>query len=391
MSVNINLGAWNSVFVVPTKVIDEGIKFCDEAKLKVLLYVLRNSDKELNEEIISKAVGVSVAQVIESLDYWVSFDILCKKDADYKIAEKNSKVEDDDREEKPADNSKSEFAQKKNDEISINNNQFLPKNDSNTDSGSGTNYRSEPYKNTGDNSITEKSKISASTQSEFQPKQTPRFTVTKLQKPDYVFTAQRLAVDEELAFLVNEAQLMLGKTLSNSDISTLLMLKDTCGLPLDVILMLIQYCLSIDRGNMRTIEKIGINWADDGIDSVESADNKIRQAKQSSMNFSTVSRAFGLSNIGSPTKKQVEYGDKWVGEWKFSFDMLREAYERCVDKMGSVNFRYIDGILKRWYSNKIRNISELQSFEKSASKPDAGKKASYDIDELDKIDTLDNF
>ena len=88
-----------------------------------------------------------------------------------------------------------------------------------------------------------------------------RFVVTKPQKPDYVFTAQRLAVDEELKILVQEAQSALGKTLSNSDTSTLLMLKDTCGLHLDVILMLIHYCISIDKGNMRTVEKIGVERA----------------------------------------------------------------------------------------------------------------------------------
>ena len=89
-----------------------------------------------------------------------------------------------------------------------------------------------------------------------------------------MFTAQRLAVDEELKILVNEAQTALGKTLSNSDVSTLLMLKDTCGLPLDVILMLIQYCISIDKGNMRTIQNKGIAWADEGITSVEALKKK---------------------------------------------------------------------------------------------------------------------
>ena len=48
MSVTINLGAWRSVFAVPSKVVDEGLKFSDGVKLKVLLYVLRNADKTLD-------------------------------------------------------------------------------------------------------------------------------------------------------------------------------------------------------------------------------------------------------------------------------------------------------------------------------------------------------
>ena len=29
MSINIDLGAWNSIFAVPSKVVDEGLKFSD--------------------------------------------------------------------------------------------------------------------------------------------------------------------------------------------------------------------------------------------------------------------------------------------------------------------------------------------------------------------------
>ncbi len=45
MSVKINLGAWSSVFAVPSKIVDEGLKFSDGVKLKVLLYVLRNAER----------------------------------------------------------------------------------------------------------------------------------------------------------------------------------------------------------------------------------------------------------------------------------------------------------------------------------------------------------
>lgn len=349
MSIKINLGAWNSVFAVPSKIVDEGLKFSDGVKLKVLLFVLRNSGCEITDSDISSATGVNVTDIPEALDYWVSMGILQKNENEYEPVQ--SKIE-----EKENYNSESITASHNNSDIEIKQN---------------------------NNSVEE---ISNDVESSKQ-----RFTVTRPQKPDYVFTSQRLAVDEELKILVSESQTALGKVLSNSDISTLLMLKDTCGLPLDVIIMLIQYCISIDKGNMRAIEKIGIGWADEGIDTLEAADNKIRKVKQMNKNFSVVSSAFGLKNAGSPTKKQLEYSEKWVGEWKFSPEMLREAYERCVDSKGAMKFSYIDGILKRWNSNGIRNKKELEAFENSQNKNSTARKTSYNIDELDKIDTLDDF
>lgn len=340
MSIKINLGAWSSVFAVPSKIVDDGLKFSDGVKLKVLLYVLRNSDKELSEEEISRVTGVNVTDIPEALDYWVSFGVLTKSENTYTFPESTA------------------------DEVINKNNSDLE-------------YKSAPVS---ENKSEAEKELKASTEKAEEPEHKQRFTVTRPQKPDYVFTSQRLAVDEELALLVNEAQSAFGKTLSNSDIATLLMLKDTCGLPLDVILMLIQYCISISKGNMRTVEKIGIEWADDGIYTLEAADNKIRMIKQSSKNFSIVSSAFGLSNIGSPTKKQLEYCDKWVGEWKFSPEMLREAYERCVDTKGVMNMKYIDGILKRWNANGIHNTNDLITFEKLSTKQADKKKTSSSID-----------
>lgn len=357
MSIKINLGAWSSVFAVPSKIVDEGLKFSDGVKLKVLLYVLRNSGNELTDSDISAATGVNVTDIPEALDYWVSMGIFQKNENEYKPMQTVA-------DERENYNSVSEKSTNKN---------------------SFEEIKEEKYSEKENKPVTVE-EISSEVESAKH-----RFTVTRPQKPDYVFTSQRLAVDEELKILVSEAQTVLGKVLSNSDIATLLMLKDTCGLPLDVIIMLIQYCISIDKGNMRAIEKIGIGWADEGIDTLEAADDKIRRVKQMNKNFSIVSSAFGLKNAGSPTKKQLEYSEKWVAEWKFSNEMLREAYERCVDSKGAMKFSYIDGILKRWNSNGIKNKIELERFESSQNKNTGTRKTSYNIDELDKIDTLDDF
>ena len=75
MSINIDLGAWNSIFAVPSKVVDEGLKFSDGVKLKVLLFVLRNAGRSVDDTEISKATGVNVTDIPEALDYWVSMGL----------------------------------------------------------------------------------------------------------------------------------------------------------------------------------------------------------------------------------------------------------------------------------------------------------------------------
>ena len=211
-------------------------------------------------------------------------------------------------------------------------------------------------------------------------------STVRLVKPDMVDVAQKISVDESLQHLLAEVESAFAKPLSRGDTSTIVMLYDTCGLPCEVIAMLVHYCISIGKGNFRTIEKIGIEWADNGINSLEKAENKILEIKQSNDYWNTVKSVFGLKNVGSPTKKQLEYANRWIGEWHFSFDMLRIAYEKCVDQTGSMSMAYINKILKQWYDAKIfkpEDIDKVQN--KTNAKQTKKSKASYDIEELEKI------
>lgn len=377
MSIQINLGAWNSVFAIPSAVVDEGLKFSDGVKLKVLLYVLRHSGEKIDEKDISLATGVNITDIPEALEYWISRDILFKNNEIYLPAKTDITTEE------------SLTETLKNEKIK---NSVI--NDNSVTEKLVKTPKKENIKTT-DNQVKNQENEKDNNQNiDKEKNERTVHIIGKPQKPDYVFTAQQLAVDEEFKILVNEAQTAFGKTLSNSDASTLLMLKNTCGLPIDVIIMLIQYCISIDMGNMRAVESIGVRWSDDGIFSIEAAENKIKQTRQANMNFTTVSNTFGLKNIGSPTAKQIEYANLWVEKWKFSTEMLREAYERCVDKKGLVEFKYVHGILKRWQAAGVYNLKDLEKFENSAQQPaktNSKANTSYDINDLEKYNYINKI
>ena len=232
--------------------------------------------------------------------------------------------------------------------------------------------------------------------------------LTRPSRPDIKHVARMLSTDSELAALMEEAQMILGKTLSSGDAATLLMLRDTYGVPAEVLIMIIQYCASVDKGNMHAVEKEAINWSDEGIVTMEQADEKIKDLTERREAWNRVSRVFGFKNVGSPTKKQLEFASRWTAEWKFSDEMLREAYERCVDAKGIYEMNYINGILSNWYKNKIFNMDELRSADAARMMSDKGDKKisdtaqsihnkkhsynierTYDIGELEKRSILD--
>lgn len=78
MSYIINLGAWRSVFAVPSCVADNYIKIASGNQLKTLLYLLKNSGAVLTAAIISSETGVPEGEVSEALDFWEERGVIAK-------------------------------------------------------------------------------------------------------------------------------------------------------------------------------------------------------------------------------------------------------------------------------------------------------------------------
>ena len=337
MAYNFNLGVWGSVFAVPSVVADEHLKIANGNQLKVLLYLLKNNNKDLTDEAIGEALNMHPEDVKDSLSFWVERKVIA---VDSEVITP-AKIE---------------------------------------------------------NTVSETLSF-ASVEPEEEPKKSKR-PVSRAVRPEPGYVIKRLGSDPALAMLMDEAQRIFGRMLSNAEAGTLVMLMDTDGLPVDVLIMLIQYCVDNNKGTMRFVEKIGIEWGSEGINTVALAEEKIRTVTETYSYFNRVASTFGMKNVGSPTKKQLAFANQWVGTWSFSDDMLRLAYERCVDSKGELNMDYINGILKKWYMSGWKNPDDVEAdvsntAKKSAEKPKKkGKQtlevdASYDIDEYEKKSIFD--
>ncbi len=328
MSYKINFGGWESVFAVPTAIVDKGLKLASETELKVLLYILRNSQNELSDELVAKALCIHEEEVSDALSYWSDKGLLVKMGESIEMTNITSKTE----------------------------------------------KATEP-----------KSENSAQIM-EAQPK--PRVSARTL-KPEPAYVAKRLKADKNLAELMNEAQRILEKMLSNADMATIVMLHDTDGLPLEVILMLMEHCAKIGKGTLRYIEKTGMAWANEGINTIALAEEKIKRQNESSDAWNRVSAVFGLRIGGTPTKKQLNFADVWVNEWKFSEDMLRLAYEKCVDAKSELNMGYINGILRKWNEEGLRNPQEIEKRDTLRQEKSDESKTSYDLDSYESTSMFD--
>lgn len=206
---------------------------------------------------------------------------------------------------------------------------------------------------------------------------------SKYQRPESSHIISRIKESKDISYLINEAQLILGRPISSIDSTILIMLHDNEGLPIDVILMLLQYSVSIGKFHIRYIEQIGMNWASCGIDTIEKAEKKIYSMDHFSNLWRRFRKLVGI-DARNATSFEEEIILKWYDKWKLSDELIKYAYEICIGRQGKYSFRYMDGILKQWYSQGICSVEQVRQIQtRSKSMNSENSSTSYDINEYE--------
>lgn len=164
------------------------------------------------------------------------------------------------------------------------------------------------------------------------------------------------------------AQEHLGKLLTQHDMSIIFGFYDWLRFPVEVIEILLAYCVQNGHRNLNYIEKVALNWAEEGINTVSKAVEYIKLRQDG---FREIFRAFGITGR-MPTPAEESFIKKWTKEYALSMDILCLACEKTVLQTGKVSFAYADKILQSWKEQKVKNKADIQKLEESFA---AAKKA----------------
>ena len=192
------------------------------------------------------------------------------------------------------------------------------------------------------------------------------------QKPSRSEIAQRTAEDDTIRFLLQQAELYLGRTLTVSDAGTLIALHDWAGLESNVLLTVIAYCCSKKQTGIRAIQKEALAWADAGINSCEKAEEHIRTLEQQSRAAEDIKKILSLpeTRILKPAERQM--ASDWLCSMKIPPVLLEEAGKRSVSSYGTVRFSAIGKLVSLWHSKGLQTLEDILSYE-SVSLPTVPK------------------
>lgn len=211
------------------------------------------------------------------------------------------------------------------------------------------------------------------------------------EKPAYT-SAQLKAFrsDEAISRVLFITEQYLKKTLSPDDIKSIIFISDKLGFSEDLIDYLIQYCVDHGKKSLRYIEKIAIDWAQEGITTPKQASGYVHKYDKTVYN---IMNALGKSNM--PTQTEVTFITRWTKDYGFEFDVISVACERAVLATDKHRFEYADSILSSWRKAGVRHKHDIRTadadFQRSkAAKVSANNKFNqfkqnqYDFDLLEK-------
>lgn len=196
---------------------------------------------------------------------------------------------------------------------------------------------------------------------------------------------------ENTAQLLFIAETYIGRPLTPSEMKSILFFTDGLGFSDDLIDYLLQYCVERGKKDFKYIEKVAVNWAEEGITTPKQAQ---KVSTKYDKNVYAIMNALGKN--GTPTPKELEFINRWIREYGFTADIIFEACERTVLATDKHRFEYAESILSSWKRENVHHkadilkIDEKYQKKKTAAKPVSNNKFNqftqnaYDFDALEK-------
>jgi len=318
MNTNMNGSVRGLMFGIPCVVADNFLKIATGEQLKILIYVMRYTGETMTIEEISKGTGVSVEQAKDAVMFWQQVNVLA---SDNTIAFSEA------------------LQPEKNQPLKQENNVRNKESDMPT---------------------AVKKPSSSQHKVNYRPSE----------------IADMMQNDSDFRDLCRTVECTLGN-ISNTMHNTLIHIHSYLGLKSEVIITLLNYCKEVGKANPNYIEKVAYDWAENEIDTLESALAKVESLVSADRYANQIARMFEMP--ASPTKKQRGFIQNWQN-LSFSMELIQCAYERTIETINKLSFEYINTILMRWHNEGVKSIRDIESSDNNYKK---GKKKSNKGDIID--------
>ena len=173
--------------------------------------------------------------------------------------------------------------------------------------------------------------------------------------------------DRVFAAMAQETEKLFGYAFSGEDLAALLRIYRTKKLPAEVILQLAQFYKADTRRKhgpgrrlrMSVMEKMAAVWEENGIDTLEKAEDYIRRQESyqtAEGDIKRILQIYGRELVAS----EKQYVESWLS-MGFSPEAIKLAYDRTIERIHEMNFRYMDKIIINWHEKGLHTLPEIEA------------------------------
>lgn len=214
--------------------------------------------------------------------------------------------------------------------------------------------------------------------------------ILSVQEMDALYTS-----DQNIRILLQEAEEILRRPLSSPEREILISFYSYDHLSVEYLLLILMYCVEMDKTNFRYIEKMIINMLEKEVDTYDKAEVYLAKANKAYKQEELIRSAFGIYDRAF-TQKEKDFIKVWFEDYKFDISVIKLAYESNVNSTGKFAFAYINRILERWHNAGVKTTKEA-SLEISSKKSENYKAnngfllSSLDMEDIDKLLSTENY
>jgi DnaD/phage-associated family protein len=199
------------------------------------------------------------------------------------------------------------------------------------------------------------------------------------------YTSEELAVilesREDIVSLINESQNIIGKVFNLKEISVIIGLIDYLGLDSEYILILLTYCVSIDKKSLHYIESTAFSLYDAGVTEPAQLTEEIRRRELAASSEGQIRKIFGIGTRAF-TSKEKKFIYSWLNDMRYTVEIITRAYEVSANATGKASFPYTNAVLERWNSENLRTLEEIEAADKKNQESAANDFSSFDTDDF---------
>ena len=202
-----------------------------------------------------------------------------------------------------------------------------------------------------------------------EPKKASRQRKALPEKRDAFFTANELCEiaeeNQEFKVLLDAAQQTAGWIFNTSEIEIIAALYVNLRLSSEYILALIGYYVCRREKPLRYLEKVAYSFIDEGVDTPDALEDRLRYLERYDGYEGMVRRLFGLGGRTLIQKERAMIA-AWLDEYKYGEDIVSKAYELTVNNTGKASLSYANTILKNWHDEGVKSIGDIAKKNTSA-------------------------